>query len=187
MDKINYFLVLERRLGDYILIDINKLDICTQYVDNDIAMIDSFTCRFTEDEIKGAIERSNMAQASYLAGSLKVISDFKHNFNVLTKDKFSEIVEFQNSIEEISLDFRNKLYGSYKKVVERTFEDKGFIQGILERFKIALRSGNKAEIFSIVEELPYAKSRVIYFTIYDEIQKRKQERLRKLEKLNDAA
>ena len=40
MEKINYFMVLEKRLGDYNLIDINKLDICNGYVLNDIASID---------------------------------------------------------------------------------------------------------------------------------------------------
>ena len=187
MEKIGYYLVLEKRLGDYNLIDINKLDICDNVVTSDIASIDSFTCRFTENEIKASIERSNMANFSYLDGTLKIISDVKHNLRVLTKDIFSTIVGFQNDEEEIDRDYKNKIFGVYKKIIETTFQDSGFIQGMLDRFKNALKTNNKDEIFSIIEELPYAKSRMIYFTIYDEEYKRKQERLRKLEKLNDAA
>jgi len=187
MEKIGYYLVLEKRLGDYNLIDINKLDICDSVVTNDIASIDAFTCRFTESEIKASVERSNMANFSYLDGTLKVISDVKHNLRVLTKDIFMNIVEFQNDDEDIDREYKNKLFGVYKKIIESTFEDKGFIQGMLDRFKNALKDNSKDQIFSIIEELPYAKSRAIYFAIYDEENKRKQERLRKLEKLNDAA
>lgn len=187
MEKINYFLVLEKRLGDYNLIDINKLDICNSYVENDIAAIDSFTCRFTEKEIKDSIERSNMAQINYLGGNLKIVSDVKHNFRVLTKDIFAEITNFQKNEENITRDLKNKMFGIYKKIVESIFEDKGFIQGMLDRFKLALKSDNKKEIFSIIEEIPYSKSRMIYFTIYDEESKKKQDMLRKLEKLDDVA
>lgn len=187
MEKINYYLVLEKRLGDYNLIDISKLDICNRIVTNDIASIDSFTSQFSEAELKAAIERSNMAPADYLAGTLKVVSDVKHNFKVLTKEIFTSIVDFQTSDETIDQDYKNKLFGAYKKIVERTFDDQGFIQGILDRFKIALKGNQKKEIFSIIEELPYSKSRLIYFTIYHENVRRKEEKLRKLEKLNEAA
>jgi len=187
MEKINYFLVLEKRLGDYNLIDINKLDICNGIVMNDIASIDTFTCKFTESEIRASIERSNMTQTDYLDGNLKIISDVKHNLRVLSKDIFANIVDFQKSGELLDQNYKNKLYGLYKKIVESTFGDKGFIQGMLDRFKLALKGSHKTEIFSIIEELPYAKSRLIYFTIFDENIRRKDEMLRKLEKLNDVA
>jgi len=135
MEKINYFLVLEKRLGDYNLIDISKLDICSEPIVNDIAFIDSFTCKFTDAEIKASIERSNIVQSAYLDGTLKVISDVKHNLRVLTRDIFESVVEFQTSADVIDQNYKNKLYGSYKKVVESTFEDKDFIQGLLDRFK----------------------------------------------------
>ena len=189
MEKINYFLVLEKRLGDYNLIDINKLDICNSFVSNDIASLDNFTSRFTEEEIKASIERSNMAHDSYINGNLKIISDakHKHNLRVLTKDMFENVMEFENSDELLDQNYKNRLFGIYKKVVENTFEDAGFIKGMLERFKMALKNNNKEEIFNIIEELPYAKSRIIYFSIYDENMRRKEELLRKLEKLDDVA
>lgn len=187
MEKINYFLVLERRLGDYNIIDINKLDICDTVVTNEIASIDFFTSRFSESVIKSSIERSNMTRDSYLEGTLKVISDAKHNLKALTSEVFNDIVQFQNNDDSIEGNFKNKLFGAYKKVVENTFEDKGFIKGMLDRFNMALKSNNKQEVFRIIEELPYAKSRLIYFVIYDEVNRRKQDMLRKLEKLDDVA
>jgi len=187
MNYLNYYLVLEKRLGDYNLIDINKLDICNSIVTNDIASIDIFTSAYTTEEIKASIERSNISQSEYLNGTLKIISDMKHNLKVLTKDIFLEIKEFQNNNDEFDRDFKNKLFGVYKKIIENTFEDKSFIQGMLDRFKLALRNDHKQEVFSIFEELPYNKSRLIYLSIYDEVNKRKQEKLRKLEKLDDVA
>ena len=50
-EKINYYLVLEKRLGDYNIIDINRLDIVTEEISSDILSIDFFTCKFTEEVI----------------------------------------------------------------------------------------------------------------------------------------
>lgn len=185
MDNIKYFLVLEKRLGDYNIIDINKLDICNSYINNDIASIDFFTCKFNEEEIKASIMRGNITHSDYINGTLKVISDKKHNFKVLTKDIFNIIRDFQTNEEEVDRDFKNKIFGIYKKVIENTFEDKSFIQGMLDRFKLSLKDGNKAEIFSVLEELPYQKSRIIYFYVYEELLRKKEEKLRKLEKIDD--
>lgn len=187
MEEVKYFLVLEKRLGDYNLIDINRLDICKNAVTNDITSIDVFTCMFTEEEIKSSIMRSNIANSDYLNGTLKVISDMKHNLKVLTKDMFMIIREFQFSDRNLDREFKNKLFGIYKKAVESTFENKSFIQGMLDRFKESLKQGNKENIFSIIEELPYQKSRIIYLNIYEEEKNRKENNLRKLEKLDVVA
>ena len=172
MDSVKYFLVLEKRLGDYNIIDINKLNICNNYITNDIASIDCFTCMYSEEEIKSSISRSNIAHEEYINGKLKIVSDMKHNLKALTKDIFNNIMEFQISDNEIDRASKNKLYGIYKKVIENTFENKSFIQGMLDRFKLCLKGNDKKEIFSILEELPYNKSRIIYLYIYDEIIKK---------------
>jgi len=187
MEKINYYLVIEKRLGDNNLVDINKLDICDTFVGNDIADIDTFTSRFTVEEIKDSIIRSNIVQNDYLDGTLKVISDAKHNLPILSKDTFLSIIDFQNSGLEMENNFKNKLFGTYKKIVEQLFTDTDFIKTMLERFKEVLRNNNKEEMFKYIAELPYYKGRMIYFIIFDEIQRKKEENLRKLEKLNDVA
>lgn len=185
--KIKYYLVLERRHGDYNLIDVNKLDICDFPVLNDIASLDAFTSRFTEEELKKAVQRSNMVTSEYLDGSFKIISDLKHNLKILTKEHFETVIEFQKSENEIDPNLKNKLYGTYKKIVENLFKDEGFIQGLLLRFKQAIKNNNKAEIFRILEELPYAKSREIYFAISDKCLNNKQANMLNLKKVNDAA
>lgn len=186
MNGVNYFLVLEKRLGDYNLVDVNKLGLSKNYVTNDIASIDNFTSKYSEEEIKKAIMESNIVNNEYLSGDLRIVSDARHHLKVLTKEKFTTIMDFQFGEEELDRDFKNKLFGMYKKVIENTFEDKNFIQGMLERFKVTLKVGSKNEIFSRLEELPYAKSRMIYLNIYEVLQFRKESNLRKLEKIDDA-
>ena len=81
-EKINYYLVLEKRLGDYNIIDINRLDITNKEISNDIVDIDFFTCKFTNEEIMASIIRSNMARPEYLDGRLRIISDARHKHNL---------------------------------------------------------------------------------------------------------
>lgn len=185
MEEIKYFLVLEKRLGDYNIVDINKLDICTYRVANTVSSIDCFTSIYSEEELKESIERSNIVHLSYLTGNLKIVSEKKHNFKVLTKNMFNIIKEFQEDDMEFDREFKNKIFGIYKKIVECIFSDKDFINGMLERFKELLRNGSKKEIFGVIEELPYSKSRTIYLCIYDEVTKRKEEIRRLNEKLSD--
>ena len=167
-EKINYYLVLEKRLGDYNIIDINRLDIVTEEISSDILSIDFFTCKFTEEEIRNSIIRSNMARPEYLDGRLRIISDarHKHNLTVLTKEIHQNIMDFQTDENEMNQNFKNKLFGAYKKIVESSFNDPAFIKTMLERFKNALKNSAKKDIFKLIGELPYQKSRNIYISIY---------------------
>ena len=162
MSSINYYLVLEKRLGDYNIIDINKLDIAEFYVTTDLSAIDNFTTKFSVEEIKKAISRSNITHESYLNGNLKIVSDAKHNLKVITKEEYILIKNWQTKEEVINQDLKNKIYGIYKKIIENTFSDKSFIKGMLDRFNNELKNNNKQEIFMILEELPYNKIRPIY-------------------------
>lgn len=186
MNNINYFLVLEKRIGDYNLIDINKLDICENPVYNNIASLDAFSIKFSDEEIKASIARSNMA-SNYLDGTLKIISDAKnpHNLKVITKDVYDTIINFQNSEEKMNQQIKNVIFGTYKKIIESSFSDPDFIHGLLERLKLDLKGNDKRGTFSLIEEMPYEKIRNIYLAIYRE-EKKQKEMLRNL-KLNEAA
>lgn len=182
MNSVKYFLVLEKRLGDYNYIDINKLDICNETVTNDLTSIDSFTNRFTEEELRNSISRSNMARPEYLDGNLKVVSDAKHNLRVLTKTVFDEVMQIVTGKLIIDRDLKNRLFGLFRKIIEKLYDDKGVIAEMLEKFKSALRMDNLVEIFNYINLLPYPQSRSIYFMIYDELQIRKEITVKKLEK-----
>ena len=185
MEELKYFLVLEKRLGDYNIVDINKLDICTFYVANTISSIDCFTSLYTEEELMNSIERSNIVHLSYLNGSLKIVSEKKHNFRIVSKNVFKVISDFQIDDRDFDREFKNKIFGIYRKIISSIFSDTDFIKGLLDRFKELLRNGSKKDIFSVIEELPYAKSRTLYLCIYDEVVKRKEETRKLMEKLSD--
>ena len=109
MDKVKFYLVLEKRLGDYNIIYLDRLDICNTQILSDIASIDSFTAKFTENEIRESIKRSNIVPIDYLDGKLKIVSDHKHNLEVITKDIFDYIRTVQLNNEDFSRDLKNKL------------------------------------------------------------------------------
>ena len=170
-EMIKYYLVIEKRIGDFNIIDINKLDICDRYYLNDISEIDLFTSRFNEEEIIASIKRGNLVKEDYLDGSLKVISDKHHHLPVLTKDKYDLIREFQNNKDIISQDFKNKLYGAYKKIADKEFKDEEFRNTVLNKFNETLKSNDKYKLFTYLERLPYSNIRNFYFTIYKELNK----------------
>ena len=169
MNNVNYYLALEKRVGDYNIIDINKLDICDRYYLNDIVSIDSFTCKYSEEEIKDSIERGNLVNKDYLNGIFKIVSDKHHRLPVLTKEKYNIIRDFQNDSTEISKDLKNKLYGAYKKIADKEFKDDDFKLGLLNKFNNTLKSNDKKEIFRWLEKLPYENIRSFYITIYKEL------------------
>ena len=166
---VNYYLVLEKRLGDFNIIDINKLDIIDRFYTNTINDIDLFTLNYLEKEILESVKRNNLVNNDYLNGKLYIISDKHHHLEVLTKDKYSIIKEFQNSDKIIDINLKNKLYGAYKKIADKNFKDEEFKKEILNKFNNSLKSSNKIEIFTWLENLPYENVRDFYFTIYKEL------------------
>ena len=184
MENNNYNLVLEYRPGDYAYIAINNLDICLEYVPNTLNSIDMFTSNLTDEQLRNAIIRSNMVEGKYLNSPLKVISEH-HRFDILTCDILDVVREFLESSDELDEDFKNKLYGYYKSIIEKIYFDDKFVNGVLKSFKKIKNEGTKRDLFLAIQELPYEKSKELYFKVYNELQKRDIDKTRKLEKLND--
>ena len=83
----NYFLALTLRKGDYKLIDISKLVISQYQNITGLAAIDSFTKRFTEEEIINSIKEANIVDKKYLKGKLVIQDNNQHKpSQVLSKD-----------------------------------------------------------------------------------------------------
>jgi hypothetical protein len=172
-NNVSYYLILEKRPGDYNVIDISKLDICREEVSNDLTYIDFFTCRFTEDEIKSSIARSNIVREDYLDGSLKVISNDNHKLRALTKDIYQIIINRVSKGSDINRDLKNRLFSYYKKTIMYNLDD-NYTDEKIESFKDALRDNDFDNIFNVINNLPYLRSREMYFLIYDDELKRKE-------------
>ncbi len=178
-----YNLVLEIRPGDNCIIEINSIPTLDKPINNTISSIDEFTSKYTVLELKRIIEQNNLVESKYLDGSFKVISSLNHHLEALTKEKFDVILEFQNDTNEMEQSLKDKLYGFYKKIIEQFISD-NLLENRLKAFKEALKNNNKNEIFRLLGEIPYSKSRSIYFMINDELVS-KLNRARKLEKIDE--
>lgn len=165
MDGIKFFLVLQKRLGDYNVVDITALDIYDGSLVFALPEIDSFTCKYTEKEIRESIEKSNIVQKDYLNGELRVISEYKHNFAILTKDEFEVINEFRYYLITDKQKL-NSIYNIYKNNLESVLKDRDMIKKFLELFKESLNNNDFARSMELIEQLPYIKARNVYFYIY---------------------
>ena len=186
MENIKYFLVLEKRPGDYVYIDINRLDICNRNINNELAIIDGFTSQFSEADLRESIIRSNMASSDYLDGNLKIISDAKHNLKVLTKDIYDNVMDVVNGNIILNKNMKNKLFSVFKNIIDKNFDDLDVKDHVVNEFKKILKDGTIEEVFKYINLLPYIKCRPIYFMLYDELNKEKEINIKKLEKINDS-
>lgn len=170
MDGIKFYLVLQKRLGDYNIVTIENLDIYEGTTGSNLSNIDAFTCKFTESEIMESIERSNIVRPEYLTGKLRVISEYKHNFDILTKDIFERVNEFHNMLIT-DKQILNSIYNVYKNNLEDVLTDAVMINKFLELFKKSLYDNDFNKSMELIEQLPYLKARNIYFYINKAISK----------------
>lgn len=186
-EYIIYNLVLELRNGDYNVIEINNISNINLDYPNSIETIDAFTMHFSENELKDLIEKNNMVSLEYLKGNFKIISNLKHRLPILTKEDLKTINEINNGEIELETNLKDKLYGYYKKTLEKLADNEAFYER-LKKFKEALKINNYNEIFELIKEMPYSKSRSIYVMLCSEITRiKKEDKPRKLEKLDDVA
>lgn len=82
-----HFLALMDRPGDYVFIDISKLDISNGYQPETLMELDTFTMSFTKDEIIAAVKRANIADQKFINGSLVIQDNQKHKpIQVIDRD-----------------------------------------------------------------------------------------------------
>ena len=161
-EEQKHFLSLMARIGDYIFIDISKLDIANGYNPTTLSDIDSFTMHFSTYEIINSIKRANLAIDRYINGSLVIEDNQKHNpIKVIDKD-------FYNG-------FRIDLYLSEK------MKNKMEINNILNKFRsickdesiwnsftFAIKNKNLDLIVDILFNLPYLSLRKYMIYLLDE-------------------
>jgi hypothetical protein len=165
MDGIRFYLVLEKRLGDYNVINIPELDIYNNEDCTTLSQIDTFTSKYTKDELISSIKRGNLVREEYLSGKLRVISEYKHNFGVLTKKEFNVISEFPNMLIN-DKQLLNNIYNIYKSNIEKVLTDKMMIDKFLSLFRTSLNENDFIRSMQLIEQLPYLRARSVYFYLY---------------------
>lgn len=149
------------RVGDYALIDISKLDIGGNY--KTLNEIDTFTMKYTKEEIIDAIKRSNLVSEEYIHGSLVIADNQKHNpLKVIDK-------EFYNNfrIDEVLIkcinnkELLNNILNKFLSISKDNI--------IYNEFKNSLLNKNLEEAIDILFNLPYFNLRkyIIYLIEMD--------------------
>lgn len=157
-EEQKHFLSLMARIGDYMFIDISKLDIARGYTPHSLSDIDSFTMHFSKEEILSSIKRANLVSEKYLNGKLVIADNQKHNpIDVINKDFYnnfridlylSEIMNNKIKMNNIINKFRSICNN---KVIE-------------DSFVLAIKNENLDLAIDILFNLPYLTLRK--FIIY---------------------
>lgn len=154
---MNYYLILEKRPGDFMPINIAIIENNNEQYAS-LQAIDAFTKKYSEEEIINLIKKSNIVPDSYLEGKLFVINDRKYRSKVLTKDI------------DLSLDIFLEKYIDNKQVMNKFINI--YQKYSKEDIDIIKDAINDKRIDIILQTLflrSYEIVRNIYFYLYENI------------------
>lgn len=155
--KHEYHLVLEYLPGDFMPVDISIL------LNNDsedysrLEIIDSFTKKYTKNEVYEMINEANIVPSKYLEGELEVINDRKYRYKAIFKDtSFSLDLFFSQNISNKRM--MNKFLNIYLKYSKEK-----------DAMQEALDTENVYEVLNLIFNLPYERVRNIYTYMLDNL------------------
>lgn len=93
--------------GDYMLIDISKLDIARGAIPTTLAGIDALTKYFTKAEIISSIKRANIAKDKYLEGELVIQDNQNHNPLIVIDKDYCNDFDIKSYLKE---NINNKVF-----------------------------------------------------------------------------
>ena len=96
-EEQKHFLSLMARIGDYIFIDISKLDIANGYNPYNLADIDSFTMHFSKEELLSSIKRANLVSDKYLNGKIEKFDN--NDIEIIFSTDFGNLNRNVNKVE----------------------------------------------------------------------------------------
>lgn len=148
-----HFLALMVRPGDYVLIDISKLDIARGYEPNELIELDTFTMSFSKEEIIASIKRANIADQRYLNGNLVVQDNQKHKPIAVIDRDFYDNFRIDLFLKEHMEDknFMNMIINKFSAIVK---DDK-----ITQSFKKTLGINDLIDACNVLFNLPYLVQR----------------------------
>ena len=179
-DEQKHFLSLMARVGDYIFIDIHKLDIAEGYNAYSLMDIDSFTMHFSKEEILASIKKSNLVSEKYLNGRLVIADNQKHNPLEVIDKEFYENFRIDFYLSEI---LKNKV--KTNDVINK-FRSICKDEHIASSFSMAIKNNNLSLAMDIIFSIPYLNLRK--FIIYLVEKKNKEiEEVKNKERIRDKA
>ena len=179
-EEQKHFLSLMARIGDYIFIDISKLDIANGYNPHNLVDIDSFTMHFSKEEILSSIRRANLVSNTYLNGQLVIADNQKHNpIDVIDKEFYNNfrIDLYLNEIMKNKVKLNNTLNKFRSICKDKVIEDS---------FILAIKNNNLDLAIDILFNLPYLTLRKFIIYLLNE-RNNELEKIKMQERIRDKA
>lgn len=144
-----HFLALMSRPGDYIFLDIKKLDIYNGCNINELSGIDTFTMSYTINEIMESIIRANIVNDKYINGTLVIQDNQKHK-PLIVIDK-----NYYNGFQ-IDVFLKNKLNDKVKlNTIINKFASLTNDVELSKKYQEYLKNGFINEALNLLFQLPY--------------------------------
>lgn len=179
-EEQKHFLSLMARIGDYMFIDISKLDIANGYNPYNLADIDSFTMHFSKNEILSSIRRANLVSDKYLNGDLVIADNQKHNpIDVIDKDLYNNfrIDLYLNEVVKNKVKLNNVL-NKFRSVCKDKIIENSFV--------LAIKNNNFDLAVDILFNLPYLYLRKFIIYLLNE-RNTELEKIKLQERIRDKA
>lgn len=171
-----YYLVIEKRHGDFLNIDIFLLgNFLKDYTK--LENIDDFTMKLNTEDIIDTIRLTNIVPEEYLEGKLLIIDNFKRTYKVITKDLLNNF-ELRSFIEN---NIKNKnLMNRIKTKIDDLINNKlnnmidGYVIFNSIEFKDAIDKEDTHKILDIISRLPYIELRQLIIYICENLNNKKE-------------
>ena len=179
-EEQKHFLSLMARIGDYIFIDISKLDIANGYNPYNLADIDLFTMHFSKEEILSSIKRANLVSDKYLNGNLVIADNQKHNpIKVIDKDFYNGFrIDLYLSEKMKNKMEINNILNKFRSICKDEVIEESFIKSI--------KSNNLDLAVDILFNLPYLTLRKFIIYLLNE-RNSELEKIKMQERIRDKA
>ena len=148
---MGYHLVLENRPNDFMPIDIGIISKDKSYGFKSIEEIDSFTKKYSKEDIMVMISDNNIVPYDYLSGNLRIINDNKYRYDVLYKTTTFSLDDFFAS-NITNKQIMNRFLNIYLKSNKANADN----------MKKAIKEQDLSKILDLVFKLPYLDVRNIY-------------------------
>ncbi|MBR4231361.1 MAG: hypothetical protein IKR74_04335 [Bacilli bacterium] len=148
---MGYHLVLENRPNDFMPIDISIISNDKSYGFKSIEEIDSFTKKYSKEDIMVMISDNNIVPYDYLSGTLRIINDNKYRYDVLYNTTTFSLDDFFAS-NITNKQIMNKFLNIYLKSNKANADN----------MKKAIKEQDLSKILDLVFKLPYLDVRNIY-------------------------
>jgi hypothetical protein len=148
---MGYHLVLEYRPNDFMPIDIGIISKDKSYGFKSIEEIDSFTKKYSKEDIMVMISDNNIVPYDYLSGNLRIINDNKYRYDVLYNTTTFSLDDFFAS-NITNKQIMNKFLNIYLKSNKANADN----------MKKAIKEQDLSKILDLVFKLPYLDVRNIY-------------------------